>query len=261
MGKLLAARFELTFLRFAATLGAAVFFVATGRFDVATCALARPVFFAALEAGAFLAATAFCAGDFFRWLDLWLGFRAHGSLADTALRRCLLSRRLHRLVAASTGAAAAGLCGLFTAANTFCGLAFLDPARDLTCFEATDLDDTFSADAELTGAAEAGATAPAAKLASVRPAAIASRSHAGLGPRPLHWLPCPSLNFAPEAAAPRLPYVAVDADREPAAEDEPNFRSPAVRPYIEIMSLIIAMAPLASAEQRSREPSGRRSWP
>lgn len=241
------AGFEPTFLRFAATLGAAVFFAATGRFDVATFALARPVFFAALEAGNFLAATAFFAGDFFTGgLTSCLGSKPTAVFAARAFGAAFFREAFTALVAGSTGAAAAGLDGVFTAADTFRGLPFLDPARAWTCFEATDLDETFSADAELTGAAVAGAAAAPAKLSSVRPAAIALRSHAGLGPRPLHWLPCPSLNFGPEAAAPRWPFVALYADREPAAEVEPNFRSPAVRPYIEIMSLIFAMAPLAS---------------
>ncbi|KPU88370.1 hypothetical protein APR50_39420 [Variovorax paradoxus] len=209
--------------------------------------MARLVFFAALEADASLAATGFFAGDFFTGgLTACLASELTAVLPARAFGVAFFRAAFTGLFAAAAGAAAAGLDGAFTAVDPFCDLPFLDPARDLTCFEATDLDDTFSADAELTGAAAAGATAPAAKLSSVRPAAIASRSHAGLGPRPLHWLPRPSLNFAPGAAAPRWPFVALDADREPAAEVELNFRSPAVRPYIEIMSLIFAMAPLAS---------------
>ncbi|WP_232081453.1 MULTISPECIES: hypothetical protein [unclassified Variovorax] len=226
------------------------FFAVTAGSDPAAGVFGRVLFLAAFEARAVVAARPFLAGDFFTG-GLTAGVDAEPA-ADPApgftanfFREAFAGR-----VAGSAGAATAAAGDAVAAADVFLDLPFAEPARDWIRLGAAGLAGTFVAGDSATGATAAGAAAPIAKLSSVRPAAMASRSHAGLGPRPPHWWPCPSLNFAPLAAARPLPFVALvffEAEGDTAvAEVEANFRSPAVRPYVAIMSLIFAMAPLAS---------------
>jgi hypothetical protein len=105
------------------------------------------------------------------------------------------------LVAASAGASTAAPEDTFAAGGGFLAWPFAALGRDLIRLDTDTLAVTFFAGDSVTGVTAAGVAAPTAKLSSVRPAAMASRSHAGLGPRPPHWLPCPSLNFARWAAA------------------------------------------------------------
>ncbi|WP_239143032.1 hypothetical protein [Variovorax sp. WS11] len=228
----------------------AAFFAATAGSDAATGVFARVLVFTAVEARAVVAARPFFAGDFFTggwtaWVDVELTADPARGFTATFLREAFAG-----LVAASAGAATAAPGDDFAAADIFLALPVAAPARGLIRLDAVTLAVTFFAGDSATGATTTGAAAPPAKLSSVRPAAMASRSHAGLGPRPPHWLPCPSLNFARWAAARPLPFVALiffEAEGRTAnAAVEANFRSPAVRPYVEIMPLIFAMAPLAS---------------
>ena len=239
-GVLRGAGFDAAFLPF---LGVGpVFFAAavTGDFG--------PVdFFTAFEARTAWAAPRFLAGDAIPCRDSASAADLPGAFAAT-----FLPGTFPGSIAATAGAAteALGDDGCGAAADVFFALAFVNLAPDLICLDAIDSAGTFLANDAATDTTGAGA-APPAKLSSVRPPAMALRSHAGLGPRPPHWLPCPSLNFAPLAAAPRFPFaafafVAFEAEGATETEVEANFRSPAVMPYLAIVSLIFAMAPLAS---------------
>lgn len=241
------ADFGPAFLRVGPAFLAAAFFTATAGFDPFTGVLGPADFFTAFEARTVLAAPAFLACDFFTGDLTACGDRVPAADAPRAFNATFFSEAVTGIVATTAGAAIAALGDDFAAADVFLDLAFADPAPDLIRLDATDFASTCFAGAAATGATEAaGATAaPPAKLSSVRPAAMALRSHAGLGPRPPHWLPWPSPNVAP-LAAPRFPFIAFEAEGGTGAEAEANFRSPAVRPYFAIVSLIFAMAPLAS---------------
>lgn len=245
-----AAGFGFAFLRLGRALDTAAFFAVTADSDPATGVVGLVAFFAAFKARAGLAARPFLAGDFCTGgVSAWVDAEPTADPAP-AFTANFFREAFTGCVAGSAGAATAAAGDAVAAADVFLDLPFAEPARDWIRLDAAGLAGTFVAGDAATGATAAGAAAPTAKLSSVRPAATASRSHAGLGPRPPHWLPCPSLNFAPLATARPLPFVALvffEAEGDTAvAEVEANLRSPAVRPYVAIMSLIFAMAPLAS---------------
>lgn len=235
---------------------AAAFF--SGKAGVEVAGFFAPVdLFTGFEATA-LAALPWVAGEFFAADGIACTNGAPVAEATEAFAATFFPMAFTGAAAATVGAAAPG--DGFAATDAFTGLPFAD-AADLTRLDAIDFFATFFAGDGATGArgpdvgagAGSGAGAGAAliaKLSSVRPAAMPLRSQAGRGPRPPHWLPFPSLNLAPLAAGPFLPFVAlVIFEAEGGTADaafDANFRSPAVRLYFEIMSLIFAIAPLAS---------------
>jgi hypothetical protein len=241
------------FLRPGTTFFAAAFFAAKAGVDPAAAFFGPVDFFTAFAAPAALVVPPFVAGDLFTgdWITCAGG--APAAAATGTFAATFFLAVFTGVFAAPVGAATAASADGFAASAISFDLPFAG-AAGLMRLGAIDSSATVFAgdgatDATVSGAGTGGA--PTAKLSSVRPAAMALRSQAGRGPRPPHWLPFPSLNLAPLAAVPLLPFVTLvffEAKGDTAdAEVEVNFRSSAVRLYFEIMSLIFAIAPLASS--------------